>query len=365
MRFKTNTVPLMNALNLGIVNSNVSKFYKPSILASVSASKNDLIINLEATRLLTEIHVSGLGSEESVEPIFVDCLKLKQLINSLDTSVVEIEFDSNGLIIHSGKSKFVLSKLIDNEVSMNRPVIIEDMNDTEKIDIDSWKFIADKQMYALSFNFVHKEYTRVWVSSDGDVIAGDYDIGIFTHSMENTLDSTCLLADTIINLLESLPEGSSIIRYDDSYVVCVSTDGYHMYSQFKPEYENQDGMGSYNSEIILGSFVEDDKHISFDPKYINKFLSQADILSVSSEDEINIKYEGDSLILKGSNVDCEIGVDGDCSSFNLDFRVKSLRTILSKYEDESVNICPVVVEDNIVGITIWTATLATTIAALD
>ena len=116
MVFKTNTQPLSDALALGVVNSNVSKFYLPSCVALVSANKTELRVNLEAQNLTSEIKLNGMGSDESEVSIFVDCLLFKQIVSTFDTSTIDLEFQEDGLTLYSGKSKFTLPKMIDEEI---------------------------------------------------------------------------------------------------------------------------------------------------------------------------------------------------------------------------------------------------------
>ena len=366
MEFKTNTQPLSDALNLGIVNANVSKFYQPSCLAHLTAKRNKLIINLEAERLLTQITVSGMGSENEESSIFVDNLKLKQLINTLDTNTVDLVFAEDGLTIKSGKAKFTLAKMVDEEVAIKKPSTPFEDDAQLEVSKDDWKFISDKQMYAIAMNYIHPVYTRAWMGDQGDVIVGDYDNSLFTHSTKNTLGVTCLLKDTIVNLLTSLPEGSKLYKHGRSYIVVVNTEGYEMITEFTPEYEDEEGsIGNYNSDIILGIFDKPEEHITFNPAVINKFLSQADILSEGSDDIIDVSFGEGKLSFDGPRVDYDVDVAGTCMPFNIKFRSKALKSVLSKYDGEKMNLAPLSNGEEVAGITVWSDDLVTSLAGVE
>lgn len=366
MEFKTNTQPLSDALNLGIVNANVSKFYQPSCLAHLTAKRNKLIINLEAERLLTQITVSGMGSENGEASIFVDNLKLKQLVNSFDTNTMDMVFEEDGLTLKSGKAKFTLSKMVEEEVAIQKPAMPFEDDPQIEVSKDDWKFISDKQMYAIAMNYIHPVYTRAWMGDKGDVIVGDYDSSLFTHSTKNTLGITCLLKDTIVNLLTSLPEGSKLYKHGRSYIVIVTTEGYEMVTEFTPEYEDEEGsIGNYNSEIILGIFDKPEKHITFNPTVINKFLAQADILSEGSDDTIDVSFKDGKLSFDGDRVDYDVDVTGSCIPFELKFKAKALKSVLSRYDGEKMNLAPLSNGDEIAGITVWSDDLITSIAGVE
>lgn len=366
MEFKTNTQPLADALNLGIVNANVSKFYQPSCLAHLTATRNKLIINLEAERLITQITVSGMGSENDELSVFVDNLKLKQLVNTFDTNTVDLVFAEDGLTLKSGKAKFTLAKMVDEEVAIKKPATPFEDDPEIAVSKDAWKFISDKQMYAIAMNYIHPVYTRAWMGNEGDVIVGDYDSSLFTHSTKNTLGVTCLLKDTIVNLLTSLPEGSKLYKHGKSYIVVVNTEGYEMITEFTPEYEDEDGsIGNYNSDIILGIFDTPERHISFNPAIINKFLSQADILSEGSDDIIDVTFENGKLSFDGPRVDYDVDVAGECDPFELKFKSKALKSVLSRYDDETMNLAPLSNGDEVAGITVWSNDLVTSVAGVE
>ncbi len=366
MKFQTNTKPFADALALGIINSNVSNFHKKSCIVQVSADSNMLKINIEASRICTEIHLKGSGEGEPAT-IFVDSLLLKQLASTLESSTITLEFEEGGLIIQSGKSRFTLPKMLDvTEFELRSPVL-PDYNPTS-IDIDKsdWKFIKDNQMYAISMAFVHPVYTRVWVGEKGQVLVGDFDSSLFTYSNKSKLGTTCLLQDSIINLFNSLPEGAKLIKVEKDYLVQLSTDGYSYVTQFTPEYEYDDNVGSYNAAIFLEMMQHPDTFSTVSVSAVTKLLNQAILLSSTSEDSIKWKVSNNVLNLKDRNVDGNIPVDGEESiDYSVEFKLESLRKVIANYNDETVCISPMSQDDQVIGILVWNKDLTTIIAGVE
>lgn len=367
MNFNVSTKPLTDALNLGVVNQNVSKFYQKSCLAQVTASKRDLKINLEAANVLSEVHLKGSGDSDEVVTMFVDCLLLKQLVSTFEPSVTTFEFTEGGLILHSGKSKFTLPKMLDDsELELTAPNTSESATGAS-IDIDKsdWKFIKDHQMYAIAMSFIHPVYTRVWVGNDGDVLVGDFDNSLFTHSKKSKLGNTCLLSDTIINLFNTIPDGAKLRSIGDSYIITVSTDGFDYISEFKPIYESDEGVGSYNSDIILEMMAHDKDGIRMNTAAINKFLNQAALLSTNTEDTIKLSVGDGHISLVDSNVDCKLPVEGEAEPFSVEFKTSLLKSVVSNFDEEVVSIAPMKQEDEIAGILVWSKAMTVVLAGVD
>jgi len=368
MKFNLSTKPLIDALNLGIVNQNVSKFYQKSCLAQVTADRHSLKVNLEASYVLSEIILKGSGDEDTPTTIFVDSLLLKQLVSTFEAAVTTFEFTEGGLILHSGKSKFTLPKMIDGtELELSAPGKANPTSAVIDLDKSDWKFIKDYQMYAIAMSFIHPVYTRVWVGESGDVIVGDFDNSMFTHSKMSKLGSTCLLSDTIINLFNSLPDGARLTKLDKSYLINVQTDGFEYASEFTPLYEDDEAVGSYNSEIILGMMVKDEENaVKLNVAAVNKFLNQAALLSTSTEDTIKLAVEGSEFSLTDKNVDCKLPVEGVCANpYSIDFKTSLLKSVVSNFDEDEVKIAPMVQEDAVIGIILWTSKMVTVLAGID
>ena len=370
MKFQVSTTPLNDGLALGVVNANVSNFFKRSNIAQITATKNELRINLEADRILSEIRLKGLGDSEDDVTTFVSCLLLKQLVSTFVAPVTTLEFVDGGLILHSGKSKFTLPKLdIDaSSTSLNCPELPDYNSASLDIDKSDWKFIKNNQMYAIAMSFSqHPVYTRVWVGDHGDVLVGDFDNGLFTHSEKSKLGTTCLLKDSIVNLFNSLPEGAKISKVDEKYIVKVTTDGFEFISEFSPEYESDENVGSYSSDIIIDMMSHTDENSVIVPTAaINKFLSQADLLSSGSSATIKLHVDNNELTLKDDNVDCKVDLDTLYpDSYEVEFNTSLLKSVLSNYTDETVRISPMVQGEEVAGIKVWSKEVTTVLAGVD
>lgn len=369
MKFQVSTAPLNNGLSLGVVNANVSNYFKRSYIAQITATKQELTINLEASQILSELRFKGMGDEDTDVTTFVSSVLLKQLVATLTNPVTTLEFVDGGLIIHSGKSKFTLPKLdIDSSsTSLNKPEVPTNFVDAVDINKSDWSFIKNNQMYAISMAFAHPVYTRVWVGDHGDVLVGDYDQGLFTHSEKSKLGTTCLLKDSIINLFNSLPEGAKIAKVDDVYVIKVTTDGFEFISEFRPEYEDDENIGSYSSDIIIEMMGHtEDKYSVVPTAAIQKFMSQADLLADGSTATIKLKVDGNTLTLKDDNVDCSVDLESLFpDTYEVEFTTSLLKSVLSNYTDETVCIAPMIQGDEVAGIKVWSKDLTTVLAGVE
>lgn len=364
MKFTLSTKPLQNAVDLGIIKENISKFNQKSCLAQVTATRENLRINIEAPSIYTEIVLTGSGDSDEAETIFVDCALLRQLVDSFDKDVTSIDFVDGGIVLHSGSSKFTLPKLLDaNNLSLNRPVTNAE-GDSIELKSGDWKFVKDHQMFAISIWMIHPVYTKVWIGEDGKVIIGDIDNVIFTLSNKSNLGSTCLLNPTIINLFTNLPEGSKIKKVDNSYVLSVDTDGYTLTSQFIPEYESDEGVGSYESESILTTLNKPESYIEVDVATVNKFLNQADIVATAQDTSTYFKVDGSSLILNRGSGDLKLDVNkvGELTDYAGDFKSTFFKSIFSSVDSDRIKIGPVYNEGELSGSVFWTDNLSIVLA---
>lgn len=359
MKFIVSTKPTKSALDLAIINSNVSKFYSKSCLAEVSANANTLTINLEAASIVSEVKLKGSGDTDEASTVFVDSLVLKQLIASFDSPTIIFEFTESGLVLHSGKSKFTLPKMTDDsDMALARPLKVLELSNCVNVDVDSsaWKFVKDHQMFAIAMSFVHPVYTNVWVSDGDDVVVGDFDNSIFTHSHKSNLGCCCLLSDTIVNLLMSLPEGSKIVRDPESrsYIINGSTDSFDYIAQFTPKYESDPGVGSYNADMVLSMMPDSsDQAVTLDSDKISKLLNQASLLSTSSEDTITLSVRDKQAWLHDNNVNGSVDIKPSCDwdkikEYSVEFRTALLKSAMSNYSGD-ISIYPCMADDDIVG----------------
>ncbi len=368
MKFTVSTKPLVSALNLGIVNSNISKFFQKSNVAQVTACGNELRVNLEASRIVTELRLKGSNdTSEGEATAIVDCSVLKTLMGTIETSEVTLEFTDTGIIVHAGRSKFNLPKMLEDvDVDLNRPKM-EGLEDFAEVSKTGWIYVRDHQMYAIALSFTHAVYTRVYVGEDGNVIVGDFDNSIFTVSQKAKLQSTCLLAHTVINLFASLPDGAKIAPNGTSYVIAVTTDGFDMYSQFEPYYESDPGTGSYNADMIMGLMqVPTSGEIVVSPAGVLKLLRQASLLINGSRAVITMEVTDKEMILHDQHTESRITLpDAPHAQFKLDFDMSLLMPAISKYEEETVKIYPAMAEDEVVGIILHSDDLTTVLAGVE
>lgn len=371
MKFTTNTRPLIEALNLGIIDSNITNFYKKSCITQLTATADTLIINIESSMICTEIRLNGVGEGGETATAFVDSSLFKKLVNTLDTNVC-IEFDKNGIKLQSGRSKFSLGNNIGDAVdisdfSLKAPKLPGTDVDFTEINKEDWKFIKDNQMYAVSNSYVHPIYTKVWMGENGDVLTGDYDISLYTHSTRGTLDTTCLLSDTIINLLNSLPETAKIAKVDNDYIVKFSKDAYTYVTQFTPQYEDNEEVGNYRSDIFLNKMVHPEKSNKVFTKLMVKLLNQATLLTSNNNGVIRFTVQDGILVLNDDNVNGQIELENDTKELNytINFRLDLLKQVISNYGDKFIDISPLYDGETPVGVIIWNDDLTTILAGAE
>lgn len=367
MNFTLSTKPLVDALDLGVIQSNISKYYQKSCLAQLTASNNELKINLEATNIVTEIILSGSGDSESSVSTFVDCQLFKSLISTLGTAVITIEFTDGGIIIHSGSSKFQIPKVIESdEMSLNTPSPIPFGTVATKVDKTAWKFIKDYQMYAIATSFVHRVYTYIWMGESGDVLVGDFDNSLFTYSRNNKLNKTCLISETIVNLFNNLPEGADIAPIGDNYRIDFKTDTLSYATEFSLGYESDEDKGSYNSDLILDMVnASGDNFAKVPVAPLIKFLGQAELLGKGSESTIQLSLANSELVLKDSNINCKLKVESNTREFSADFSTSILKSVLSNVDDDNVKLFCFEQDGDVAGIIIATNNMSTVLGAIE
>lgn len=370
MKFTCSTKPLQAALKLGVIKSNISKFYQKSCLAKVTCSQNTLRINLEASRILTQLTLHGSGDEDNVVGIFVDCQKLCDLISTFDSDVTTIEYVEGGIILHSGKSNFTLPHMLDDaDLDLATPQVLDSNAVYPAFDLNAedWKFVNDHQMFAIAINYIHPVYCRVWVGDSGHVLVGDYDNSIFTHSTRSSLGRTCLLPPTIINLFTSLPEGTKLIDTGSSYMIKVRTDGYEYVTEFTPELESDENVGSYNSDMFMNLFSNKDKFVTLDAQKVSKFLNQASLV-IDYDAPLDFSVTADGVSIGDGTVDCKLPLDGseDIVEYSCKFKANFLRSVASALDSEKVNVAPTFDESgDVAGVLFWTENLSILLGAME
>ena len=367
MKFTLNTKPLISALDLGVIPANVSKYYAKSCLAQLTATKNTLKINLEASLIASELILRGSGDVDETAVVFVDCLLLKQLVATFESATTTIEFVAGGgITLHSGSSKFNLPNMVEGTaVSLTAPSAVADATSPSiSINADDWKFIKDYQMYAISMSFVYPVYTKVWLGEDGSVLVGDFGQQHFTVSKKSALGATCLVSDTIVNLFNTLSEGATLTKIGKSYLIQYTSDAFTYTAEFTPQYEEDEGVGDYKSAVILSIFNKDESNCFDVPvAEILKRINQAELLASNADDTMtmSIVHEGEKTLLKlkDENTKHEIPVTGNCKDFSVDFYIAKLKSVMNNIDEEVAHVAPIVDESGAAqGITVWTKQVA-------
>lgn len=368
MKFIVDTKALKNALNLCIIKSNISKYYSRSLLVQITANKGILKINHAANLILSQVSVHG-SDDGGTASILVSSSLFKQLIDTLYSSEIELEFTDNTLIIHSGKSTFNLPKLMDiSEAQLPTPGDLDKISVTnaDTISKTDWKFIKDHQLFALANTYINPIYTYVWMCASGDVLTGDFVNSVFTHSAVSQFGETCLLTDTVISLFANLPGDTKLLKHDNKYTVFANTADYDYLAEFTPLYESDD-TGDYNSEIIMNMMMQDeDNTVSANISDINTVLNQVALMSDSKNEIIKCDFDKEKITFSNSTVNCVIPVNGNLKvPYTITFKSAMLKSAISNCPSSQLSICPVKNEDEIVGISIKSGNLSVVIAGVE
>lgn len=370
MKFILNTKPLVESINLGVINSNVKKNYRISTMLQIKADKSLLTLNTTAANILSEMKIRGSGDSEEDVISFVDAIKFKNLLSTIEAASVTIEFVDGGIILHAGGSKFTFPSVVDaDDNELPSPELPDYNAPSIEIKKDDWKFIQDSQMYAISESFIHPVYTNVWISDEGSVLVGDFDTSLFTHSKKCNLGETCLLTTTIVNLLNSVPEGAKLVKMEKGYQIQVSNDAYEYVAQFVPKHEDDPDCGDYHAKVILEQFKADDAapHISVPLAAIKKIISQAGILADGNTSKIKVKLADKQLKLENKDIDGIIPVKGDNldSGFESDFYFNQLNSVISHFSEETIHIVPIIRDEVTQGLIVWDKDLQTVLSGAD
>lgn len=370
MKFTVNTKPLQDALSLAVVKSNVSKFYKKSGLAKVTADRHNLQINFEAAYVTSEVKIKGSGDEETSDVRYVDNLLLHDLISTFESDLTQVEFVEGGLVLYSGKSKFNVPQILqENELDLEKPHAVDPSYPTIDLNKSNWQFIKDHQMFAISMSFIHPVYTRLWVSDQNDVIVGDFDNSLFTHSKKSVLGTTCLLSDTVINLLTSVPETTKLMKLDQSYLINVSADAYSYLAEVKLQNESDEGVGDYNADIILGTFqVPEGESTKVARGPMLKLLGQSELLSKDANKTINVSVNGQNIDISDADVHGTFAAAEPATAvYDVVFKTSDLKSILSNLDEDIVTMAPTMRDEDtgvVGGVVFSTANMEIVIASV-
>ena len=99
---------------------------------------------------------------------------------------------------------------------------------------------------------------------------------------------------------------------------------------------------------------------------LNKFLSQADLLSNSSEDTIKFSVSDGKVTLKDSNIEGVVDLSEIApEAYTVEFKTGMLKSVLSNFSDEYISVSPMKQEDEIVGIIVWNKDLSIVLAGVE
>lgn len=364
MKFTVNTKPLKSALAITIVDSNVSKYNMVSTLVQLSMSQTKLTINTEAVAIKSEVSISGSG--DGVASIMIDAILFKKLISTINSTQLDIEFTNDSVVVKTSSGSYSLPKIVDtSEKTLDRPVVLtpDELDNAVEVERESWKFVKSHQMYSLATTDEYPVYRYIFVGENGDVLVGDFTASIFTHSTCKVLSENCLISESVVNLMNSVPDGAVITKKDDCYVIYAKTDAFEYSSSFVPRHES-DEFGRYNHEIIIGIMSTFDKeHVTVSSQDITNVLNQAQILN-SKLTKINMTVNTDSIVLSTDTMKSSIASDvTQSNSYTLTINPNSLRNVISHCTDEKLEIYPSVNDGELVGIIIVSGKLTVTVAA--
>lgn len=347
MKFTSNTKPLQDVLDLVVVQGNISKFYAKSTILQLSAdSKGQLKLNTEADCVISQATLKGNVDKIEDKVLFVDAVLFKQLISTLDSATVSLDFGEDLITVYAGKSKFTVPNLL-SAADMALQTPSEPGGEQCELKQELWKAVKNKQMYALSDNFVKLVYTFVY-NGTKEIIVGDYTNSLFTRTMKVGLPSQCLLPATIVSVILGVDDKAKIYHIDRSFVLVSNTDAYEFVAELKPKYETAPEIGSYNADAIDELFTAAGADgLTVPAARIKNLLSQTSLLSEGDSPTIKITASGSNLKLMSDNVDGDVEGKpiGNPVSFEIEFKLKSIINIISNLTGETIGIYPSMDED--------------------
>ena len=371
MTFTCSTKPLNDALALSVLQKNVNKFYPKSCLARLQASSNRLTINLEAANIVTEISIFGSGDEESCAEIYVDCIRLKNLVSAVSNDVLSLEFIEHGVVMHVGNSKYTLEQMMDSsDVLFNTPnADYKPLRDEVVVEGNPWKFVQDHLMYIRNKDTKIPLYQYIWTNEEGKVIVGDMENGMFaTTSLKGgtQFSKALLLSDTVVNLMNSIPPGTKICETENGYRIAFNNDAFEYVAEFVPRYEDEPGVGDFQAPTILGLLEsKPDDSVEIDISGIVEFLNKTSIITALADTIVEFTVADGILDVKNRLSHYSMQVKNTELNFSLKFIAQNLYNAISHTVKNVVNIQPSFRDDIPVGVVLWEDNLATIVAGAD
>jgi hypothetical protein len=357
MKFTVNTKPLQDTLDLIVVPGNISRFFQKSTILQISIDgKDSLKLNSEAASVVSEAKLKG-SIENLKDGIvrFVDSMLFKQLIDTLDSSTVSLEFEDNHIVVVSGKSKFNIPNLqIDEDARLSSPA--QPSGKECELNVDIWSVVRDKQLYAISDSFIKLVYKYIY-NGNGKILVGDYINSLFTLTEKPGLPTDCLLSSNIISVILGIDPKSKIYQVDKSYVVSFATDAFKFTAELKPRYEDDPELGNYSADIIGGLFdTVGSSGIKIPSAKLRLLLNQTNLIvsslstnATASKDTaaINWTCSGNKLKILSDNIDSEFEGEliGTAADWTIDFKLKLISQVISNLEGDTIQIYPTFQEE--------------------
>lgn len=346
MKFTTNLKPIAEGIELAIINGNVGKYYQKSHITEINILEDGMQVNTESDSIRSELRfdgkVSKSGDGDTFTKILVDSKLLKKLLNTLSAETVSFTVTETHLELGSGKSKFDLPQVdvpgSDGSYQLARPGKAKKGSEVSDLNPEEWEFVRRNQKYALSLSTSYPVYMSAWIGGKDGIITGDYGKSLFTHTYVDALDEPCLVRYTILNLLSSMPKGSTIVRSSGGYLVRYESDPFTFTCEFSPEIESDDF--NYNADIILGMFDTPAPKLRLETEKVRKLLSQAELFTAAlyfGVDSITLAFDGKTLRMFNVNVSCEFDMEFDDAGtpdpFEADFDLRELKSVISHISD--------------------------------
>lgn len=370
MKFTLTTKPLKDALQLVIINGNISKFFEKSTVLQISVDGDTLILNTEATSLLSEARLKGSNSSGERGMAIVDNVLFKNLIGTIDTSEVSLEFDDNAVIVESGKSQFSVPKIFgeDDGVSIDKPADEESVQSglCGEVRPAIWKYIQTHQMYAIATSIMHRVYMRAWADKDRGVLTGNPETSIFTYQPQSDMQDCCLLTQTVVNLLSSLDDATKLYRKDEThYVADMDTDSIRFRAEFSVDEESEDGIGVYDADMIFEMiFDESQEEVSIKKSKLLSAIKQASLFTTASDSFITVESGASGVKIKNGSADCLIS-SGSFSSYSVEFSMSDFSSVIGHMDGDDISISPIVKDDEVFGLRFSSGKLVALLGSID
>lgn len=384
MKVTVSTDSLRSGLSTLILDSSISKFNPKSCITRITMVQNTIQLDTEYADVKSRLKVDCTADEDDYRVIYVESSVFKKLINSLNTGDVTLEItdkDSTTLVVRAGKSKFLVPQIAEyQDVRFGiDSAEIEDLatlfDNSTKFDFSAWKFVSSYQLYALADAVsAYKAYTNVYIGEDNSIIVGDYNSSLFTYSNKNTVFDSCMIPGSVVKLLISYPEDSSVARSENQsdlwYIMCHDENGeYSLVSEFRTKAETD--AENYQSDKIIPLLMHSDESAVTIPNLaaIKDVLAQGSVLVSNKNDYvINLAVENGKLRVFGNNMEYVENVDDSAEEFTVALRLQRFVDTISHLDSNEVKIMPKYRKDRngneiVFALILWTENLTVVLGA--